>query len=500
MPGLIKSTLILAFARITNFALLLFSPILLVRIFEPTEFGQYREFVAYATMAAMIAGFSISTNLLYFIPKHPDNTRRYVGNTAWLNMAAASIACAALWLFGDVIRNNTSFDFLLPLSLYVFLYVNVTYLEPYWIATKQPKYVFYYSTLRTIVRLSAVVVTAWQTRSVDAVLAVLIVVELLRIAVVLIVSIRSRFLSLSIDQSALRQQLGFVVPLGLAASIHCVHQYVGQIVISTQLGVLSLAIYAVASYKVPIVRIARGAVSDAIFPDMVRQAASDKGDRLRLWKRGNIAYSSIIIPAFVLLFWYADVLIPLAFTDKYVAAVPIFRILLLLLPLEAIELNSPLRAANRTRDLLAGNLLMLGCNLACIYVVFRFYPESAILGPAVGMVAGYSVARIYMGWRILRFYEIPLSRLLKWRSQMVILLCAGACVLLLTAGEYLPVPEVARILSFSALYLACYVALLRSFGLEEVETVISKIRGKTDRTKRQRGYLPSTASDRTDDS
>jgi O-antigen/teichoic acid export membrane protein len=473
---------ILSFARVTNFALVFFSPILLVRILEPASFGQYREFIAYSMIVTSLAAFAITTNLLYFIPRHPENTKHYVSHTNLLKFGASILACVALWMLGDQIRANTSFDFLLPLIVYVFLFANVTYLEAYWIATKQPKYVFYSSTLRTIVRLGAVIGTAWLTRSVEAILIALICVELLRVAIVLLISLRIRVLSFIVDRKLLGQQLGFIVPLGLASSLHHLHQYVGQIVISTQLGVLALAVYAIASYKVPIVRIVRSAVADAIFPDMVRQAASEQRDKLRLWKRGNIAYSSVIIPVFLLLFWYADVLIPLAFTDKYADAVPIFRILSLIIPLNSIELASPLRAANRTTDLLVGNLLMFGSNLVCIFVFFRYFKEIAIMGPAVGMVFGYSIERIYMLWRIIRFFDVRVGDLLKWRSQAAIWFCTALGGLLLFAGEFVPVHEVLRVLIFAALYGIAYFSMLRHFKLEEVETLVTKLRRKFRRS------------------
>jgi O-antigen/teichoic acid export membrane protein len=473
---------ILSFARVTNFALLFFSPILLVRILEPTSFGQYREFIAYSMIVTSLAAFSIGANLLYFVPRHPENTKLYISHTNWLKFAASIIACLVLWMLSDQIRANTSFDFLLPLIVYVLLFANVTFLDSYWIATKQPKFVFYYSTLRTIARLGAVVGTAWFTRSVEAILIALILVELLRVAIVLLISLRTRLLSFAVNGTLLREQLGFIVPLGLASSLHYLHQYVGQIVISSQLGVLALAVYAVASYKVPIVRMIRGAVSDSIFPDMVRQAASEHPDKLRLWKRGNIAYSCLIIPIFLLLFWYADVLIPFVFTDKYADAVPIFRILLLIMPLEAIELNSPLRAANRTTELLVGNLLMFGSNLLCIFIFFRYFTEIAILGPAVGMVFGYSIERIYMAWRVIRFYDVSLGDLLKWRSQAAIWFCTAVSALVLLAGELVPMPDALRVPAFAALYGIAYFSTLRYFKLEEVETLVTKVRRKLRRS------------------
>lgn len=478
MSTLIKSTLILAFARVTNFALLFFSPILLVRLLDPTTFGQYREFVAWSMITTSIAAFSISTNLLYFVPRHPENSLRYISHTNWLTFLMSLAACAVLWLFQEPIRSSTSFDFLLPLSVYAALYINVSYLDMYWIATKQPKYVFFYSTIRTIARLGAVVGTAWATRSIEAILFALITVEALRVIVVLAISRAAGLLSFDLERGIVAEQLKFILPLGLGTSMAHVHQYIGQIVIASQLGVVALAVYAVASYKVPIIRIVRGAVSDAIFPDMVRQAASNAPDRLRLWKRGNVAYTFLILPAFLVLFWYADVLIPLVFTEQYADAVPIFRVLLLIMPLETIELNSPLRAIKRTPDMLAGNVLLLATNLLCIVAFFRWLPELAIFGPAVGMVAGYAVSLVFLAWRIQHWYETRLLDLLKWRSQGAIWLCTLGSGLLLLVGEQVPMAEAYRVAGFSLLYGATYFVLIRRFRLEEVETLCGALRRK----------------------
>lgn len=477
MSTLIKSTLILAFARITNFALLFFSPILLVRILDRTTFGQYREFVAWAMIAASIAAFSISSNLTYFVPRHPENKRRYVTHTALMTFVMSLLACAVLWSFSGPIRATTSFDFLLPLSLYVLLYINVSYLDLYWIATRQPQYVFYYTTIRTIVRLVAVVGTAWTTRSIEAILVALILVELLRVVVVLAISVGSGLLRFGVNRTLLVDQLRFILPLGLGTSLGHVHQYIGQIVISAKLGVVALAVYAVASYKVPIIRIVRGAVSEAIFPDMVRQAANSTGDRLRLWKRGNVAYSFLILPAFCVLFWYADVLIPLVFTEQYSEAVPIFRILLLIMPLETVELNSPLRADKRTPDMLAGNVFLLGTNLLCIFIFFRWFTEFAIYGPAVGMVAGFVVQLVFLSLRVRHYFGVGIRTMIKWRSLAAIWFASLGSALVLLGGEYVPMPEPWRVVCFTLLYGTVYVLLIRRFGLEEVETLCNRLRG-----------------------
>jgi O-antigen/teichoic acid export membrane protein len=481
LSSLIRSTLILAFARITNFALVLLSPILLVRLLEPATFGQYREFVAWAMITTTIAGFSIATNLLYFVPRHPENTARYVSHTNWLTLGMSLLACAALWVFAEPIRARSSFDIVLPLSIYVILFLNLGFLDTYWIATRQPKYVFYYSTLRTIARLGAVVGAAWATRSLEAILLALLAVEATRVLVVLFIARSMRLLSFGFDRRLVADQLRFILPLGLGTTLAHLHQYLGQLVISTQLGVVALATYAVASYNVPVVRIVRGAISDSVFPQMVRQAAGNAPDKLKLWKQSNVGYAFLILPAFVLLFWYADVLIPLVFTEQYADAVPIFRVLLLVMPLEVLEMASPLRAINRTADQLAGNLLLLGTNVLTMLAFFRWLPEIAIFGPAVGIVAGYVVQLAFLSRRVLVRYETRLRDLLQWRSHAAIWTCVLGSAIVLWAGEHVSMPELWRVPVFGALYAVTYFGVVRLFRIEEVEILFGVLRRRLRR-------------------
>lgn len=471
MASLVKSTIILGFARATNFALVFLGPILLVRILEPTIFGQYREFVAYSLIVISIAIFSIPSNLLYFIPSNPEKTRALVSHTHVIAFCMSVVASIAILLLGPVIKELTSFDFVVPLAIYAVLFVNGNFLESYWIARKQPKYVFYYSTLRTTARLGAVLITAYCTRDVIAILSVMIIVELIRVVIVVWIAMRSNLIALGVDWTLMKEQLQFITPVGLASTLQFIHQYIGQVAVSAQLGVLALAIYSVGSYKVPVVRIARSAVTDSIFPDLVRHVAERDEGKLQLWKRGTTAYSVVIVPVFWLLLWYADTLIPIVFTPEYAEAVPIFRVLLCVILLETVEFTSPLRAANRTQDLLVGGLLLLGTNVLCMALFFRNFPSVAILGPAVGVVAGYIVERVYLAWRAMRVYNLDLRNVLPWRDLAKIHMCAIVAVLLPVLGEHGVTPEIYGMLGFAVLYLLGYVVGVWMLGIGEVEAL-----------------------------
>jgi O-antigen/teichoic acid export membrane protein len=427
--------------------------------------------MAYAMLVINLCGFQIKSNLLYFIPRSPKNFKQYVNHTILLSLAASAVGALALAVLHEVISERISFDFITPLILYVLFFVNLDYLESYWIALQQPSKVFIYSTVRTVARLSTVILAAIYAGSIYQLIYAIVIVELARLVVVLVITLRLDLLSLRIDRTKARDQLGFIIPLGIAASIHYANHYVGQIAISSHLGVIALAVYAVGAYQVPILNIIRGAIADAIFPDMVRAASSEAADRLSLWKRSNVAYTFLILPAFIVTFWYADILIPLVFTDKYTESVPIFRVLLIVMLTQCFGFSAPLRAANRNSTLVSANLLMLLTNLACILSVFYFAPSIAIFGPAIGLVVGYVVQQIFLGLFTAMEYRIHWTRLLKWRSLAFLAFASAGSWLVLLLGEQIPMSPLVRMLVFSILFGLTYFLVVRSAQMEEVETV-----------------------------
>ncbi len=433
-------------------------------------------------LISVLAAFSVKSNLLYFIPKDPQRSRTYVSNTIWIVLCTSTFACVTLFLFREPLLSITSFDFLIPLSIYVLFFTNFDFLESYWVANKQPNSVFYFSVTRTVVRLSAVLGTAMYSPSVDALVRTLIIVEAIRILVVVLIMRRIHLKLAVIDRHLIRRQLTFVIPLGLAGSLHYLNEYIGQIAISTQLGVVALAIYTIGSFQVPILDIVRGSIVDSIFPDMVRAASRNDGDRLRLWKRSIVAYTYLIVPIVVLLFCYADVLIPLVFTEQYRDAVPIFRILAAVTIIQCFEFSTPLRATNRNKILLVGNVIMLSVNVGIILAFFRFFTPYAIYGPAIAIVFSYIVQHVVLGISITKVYSISVGALLKWRSLAIIFGSAALSCVPLVIGEQVDIPDIVRLPVFSLIFAISYFLLVRRARVEEVETLIQTVGRRMRRT------------------
>ena len=124
---------------------------------------------------------------------------------------------------------------------------------------------------------------------------------------------------------------------------------------------------------------------------------------------------------------------------------------------------------------------MLTINVALIFLFFRYLPDFAIFGPAVGYVTGNVVQTLYYGWRIENFYNVSLGQLLKWRSLALIGVCTLIACVPLLAGEFVSLNEFVRVPTFSILFAAVYFVAIRYVRLEEVETVIEAVTARLRR-------------------
>lgn len=487
MISLARRTLILSICRLLNSAILFLSPVFLVRILDMTAYGQYREFLLYAYLCINLIGWQIQRNLLYFIPRYPERERQAVTHTALALFVVTAIGCAAVFFGRDLILAGVSFDFAVPLIVFIFCYLNLDIFESYWLAKKRSDYVLYFSVGYSAARIGTAVVAAWQSGSVVVVMWSLVAVEASKLLLMLAFVTRSRLLTRDTSRALLWEQLRFFAPLGLAAAILFINRQVGALFVSFRFGVEALAVYMIGSVNLPIVNIIRSAITDVVFPEMAERGRRDAHEGLHIWKRANVLCLFLTFPLFVLLLYYSRLVVETLFTADYAGAVPVFRVFLVFLLRQSVELGSPLRAANANRHFAVGNLISAALNLALLLAVIE---PLGLVGAAAAFVASDLVLSYYIGNRTLAVYDIRLRELFFWRRIGVAALLGVACAPVLLLGNLVEVHPVLRACLFGAAYLGLYVVVANRCRLEEVNMFLRSVAEMT--TKHRRTARPPT--------
>lgn len=483
--SILKQSLVLTTARALTMAVQFISPIFLVRILSPHDYGLYQEFIVYAMLAVSFAEFSTSSNLLYFVPRDSARERDYITGTAALNLLFTSLGVVAIIAFHDRLAQLTSWNITKPMLAYLVTYVNLDFLEVYWIATRRTTNVLYYALTLAILRTLVVVLTAHFTQNVVSMVYSLIAFQVAKCLFVAGYLVHRRLFAWRVNWEIVRAQLRFVVPLGAAAVILYFNTEISKVIVSAQLGTIALAMYAIGSRRVPFTGIIRASVSDVVFPELVRLNATDPRQGLALWKRTNLIQTFLVAPIFFATFFYADVIITTLFTREYIKAVPIFRIyLLLMLFKDSIEMGAPLRAMHRNRVFIYGNIVSLAVNVVALYALFRVFP---FYGPAAAFVLTTAALQVFLGTQILQAYRVRLRELFFWRKHIYVAGAGVFAVPVMQIGEVFFGTSLATAAVFGLVYLAAYLTIIRFLHIDEIDAVASrtwdKLRGVLARAR-----------------
>ncbi len=458
MSSLGNRTAILTLSRLANYGLMLISPVLLVRLLTVEAFGQYREFLLYASILQSFAVFSINDSLLYCVPASPSSPWRVARQTVVLTFGSSAIVVLALAVIDLIAGGSVTHGLLIPLSVYTLFSVNLDFWEYFWLANRRPGAVFVYSASRLIIRVTVAVVTAALTHDVHLIIWALVVFEGLRL---LVAGIAFFILDRGAAEPALaepwRDQLRFCVPSGLASVLAMLNRNLSNLVVARALGPIGLARYAIGRFGEPVVVTLRNSVSSVVLPEMVRQERQSREAPLALWQRATVVNAIFLFPLVVLVARYAEPLVVAVFGPDYRDAAIVMQLYMLVVVRECFDFAPALRAINRTRPLIESNVAaIVTCGLALLFLI----PLAGLAGAMLAFVLGSLVDVSWLCRRTMQLYDVGFRRIIPWES---IGKCACAAAV---AGAVIATPAWTEIFGFGGIvlggvaYLAAFAALL----------------------------------------
>ena len=475
MASITKRIFTLVISESLNYAVIFLSPIFLVRILDVKTFGEYREFMVYSSLILAFTSFGIKSNLLYFISKDPKNKSIFVTNTVYLLLIFSIVGIIIVFFLQSYIRSLLSYDFVYLLLIFIFCFQNVDLLDNYFLSIKRSDYVLFWSSGNAIIRTSSLIVVAYLTRDIWSIIHLLIILEIIKTCFTLFVVFKDKVFNWKINFLHLKEQLRYILPLGFSSVINRINVDISKIVISTNLGPAALAIYSIGSQNLPFFNIVRNSVSNVIFPEMAMKTNKSPRDALKLWQKNNVMYFFLMSPLFLIFMFYADTMIQVLFTSKYDAAIPLFRIYLILLIRKCFEMSMPIRAMNKNKFFVAANVLYLVSNIILIYILYNLI---GFLGPAIAAVISEIIQSIYLANKVMSVYEVKLVHLLAWNKLIRIATISLSGLPILSIIIIFFHGNIFLIVLSSLTYLMIYIYLFKKFRLEEVDLFMNKLLSK----------------------
>lgn len=467
-----KPALLLMSGRTLAFAATFFIPVVLARIFDPAEFGTYKQLFLVHSTIYYIVQLGMASSLYYFLPRAPREAGRYVANSMWFLGLAGFAGFGLVVMASPKIAqwmSNTALTAYLPwIGLYLFLMMLSTALEIVLISRGRYLWASASYAISDLARAAAFILPMLLFRQLRWLLWGAVVVALVRVVVTLFYFRREFHSTFIPDKVLMKSQLAYALPFAAAVLIETLQASLPQYAVSYLFDPATFAIFAVGCLQIPLVDFAASPTSDVMMVKMQeRLAEGRKLAVLKIWHDTTWKLALLFFPLFAFCVVAAREIIVLLFTAKYAASVPIFMAWSTVILLTTFQVDGVMRVFAQTWYLLTLNLL----RLAIIAGLIKWsLSEFHLVGPVLVIVLATLVHKAAALARMKTLLHITTAKLLPWRS-LAVLLCtaAGSAGAALAVKSQINVSTVPLLLVTATAYGITYAALVWRFDLLQTD-------------------------------
>jgi O-antigen/teichoic acid export membrane protein len=431
----------------------------LARVLLPASYGTFKQGYLVSQTVALVLPMGLTQSMYYFIPRDPAQRDRYVGLAVWSHLALGVLAAGLVLLGGGVLgalfENPELEQSLTWIAAFTGLTVAGAPLEVAWNASGRigPAAIARLSTDAT--RSAALVMGTVLVGTAEGAFAGMTFTAAAR-AVFAVLAL-GRAHGLRGDVAALRRQVAYALPFGLAFVLIVPQQQLHSYAVAAAVSAAAFAVYSVGTFQLPLVDVLYAPVSELL---QIGLAAGEGAGRppsagLALFHEAVLQLAFVFMPLAGLLYVCAPLLIELLFSRLYLEAAPILRVAVMSIVLSALPLDAVMRARAQNRFMLALSALKLA---ATIPLVLGGLGLSGPIGALAGWLVAEALSRAVMLGRAASLFEVPLRRVLPVRqlaSQLLATLFGMAVAWV--ASRALSGPPLLRLgttgLAFAAAYL-----------------------------------------------
>lgn len=209
--------------------------------------------------------------------------------------------------------------------------------------------------------------------------------------------------------------------LGIYDVSQVAFRYIDKFAISLLVGPALFSVYFIGTTDVPFMAMMLGAVGNSLLQQMAHGEKTHTS-RVSLMHTSGALLARIVFPIFFFLFFFRKEFIEFVFSEKYAAAVPLFAISIMALPLRAYNFTSLLQHLNKVRIINIGAVLDLciACGLAVPLYLWIGLPGVAF----AFMISTFLQAAFYV-YHTSKAVQQPFWNLIPWKQWSALLLVYG---------------------------------------------------------------------------
>jgi O-antigen/teichoic acid export membrane protein len=393
-PALTVQAFWLMAAKTTGFVLALALPMVLVRVFNQSQYGVYRQAFAVITTACAMLSMGVGISAFYYLPRVTAQRASVVLNVLVFNLAIGVVPLSVLLLYPRILVHLFGGPELVPyaplIAAVILLQVFSAFLEIIATALQDVRSSTVFIVFAQLSKVVFMTSAALLLRSVAALLWAAVAQGLLQSGILLWYS-RARFGAFwkAWDGRFFREQMAYALPYGLLGLLYAAQSDMHNYFVSNAFGPASFAIYAVGCMQIPLLGLLRESVGSVMISRASELQQQRKTREILLTTIRAMRKTALIyLPVFALLMVLGRPLIVFFYTRAYEPSWPIFAINLCALPVLIILTDPVVRAYPEHRYFVVRLRIVL---VAAQFLILWFLTRT------IGMV-GVVAVLVSLGW------------------------------------------------------------------------------------------------------
>lgn len=443
--------------------------IIIVRLLSKFEYGTYRQIILLYSLFSVVLLLGIPTSLYYFIPKYDeDKVRLFIIQSEavlfllGLILGLLFFATAIYW--GKLFNNNTIIPYLRVFALYPLFDFPAQSLVPILICYDKHKMAASINIIYALTSIFSILIPLLMGFTLYTAFWTLVIVSAIQLCIALfyILKLIGGFSGL-MELKILKEQLRYSIPLGFSSIVTILSRELDKLVISVFFLPQIFGVYTVGARELPFVTIIPYAVASTLFPKFVTMFENrEKEEFFRLWHSAIRKVSLLLLPMIPFFMITATEVVTILYTKEYLAAVPVFRIYLLLLLVHITAFDSVVLSMGLPRLVLFGSIGALVLNLIANVILIKII---GFTGPAIATILVTFLITYYFMQVIRKRYDVAWQRLFPWKEYGRILITSLGSGLLIFPLTFISAHPVIKVLVIAAAFWTLYFALCYVFRI-----------------------------------
>ncbi len=422
-PTIKKQVSVLFLAKLLALIIQFITPIIYVRLFSKETFGEIQQFLFIGNTVGNLLLFGVTSSFYFFLPNALEKKGQLFSQSFLFNAIQIIIVILILPPIFNYLVPNTDDEIKIIVFFYICFFIISSGIEDIFIIEKKIKNVFVFIILDSFAKNIIIIIPFLFLQDVKLIFFSITIWFIAKAIFLVLYTHKYYKLSFKIrawDINYFIQQLNFCLPLGASGIVGTLGDQFDKFIITSHFSIQDFATYSIAKSKIPVVALIFPSVSNVILPEISKCAANKDYQRAKyLWHKMIYNFALVIVPFIIYLEVSADELIRFLFTDKYMDAVNLYRIIVLTLFVQVLSRGVILNAFAQTKYIFNGNLIALSFT---ILLSFLLVPLLGLYGAALCYLLNYVISGFYQIYKTKIVLKLTLNNWLPYNKLFKILL------------------------------------------------------------------------------